>query len=154
MQEAIFFAQAIVVRLFRTWSAAKTSGEPSHPHVVAAAQRFGQGEILAAAAASLFDLVEGHLGRRLEPECCCSRKISADERALLGVLRHASGGAGSTSTPAVPHGLPAAICWAALVVRRDLGLDDTHIEEPALGASRSCPFESSQKSASRVSHAA
>jgi hypothetical protein len=85
------------------------------------AQLIGPRPDLALACASLFELVEGQLGRRLVPECCCSPALSRDEQALLGVLRHASEAGVPLTSAVVPHGLPGAIRWAAFAIRRALG---------------------------------
>lgn len=115
----------VFVRLFRLWAAAREAGENPLPHMLAAGSLPGPAPAraleLAVACASLFDLVEAQLGRRLMPECCCSPAPSRDERALLGVLRHAPGAGQPLASAAIPHGLPGAVCWAAFAVRRALG---------------------------------
>jgi hypothetical protein len=96
---------------------------------------------LAVACASLFDLVEAHLGRPLVPECCCARELSRDERALLGVLRHAPEVGQPMGSAAIPHGLPGAICWAAFAARRALAASFGEVPEvPRAEAPRECPF--------------
>lgn len=128
------------VRLFRLWAAAREAGENPLPHMQDAAAPLGAAPELAVACASLFELIEGQLDRRLVPECCCSPALSRDEQALLGVLRHAPQRGQPFTTAAVPHGLPGAICWAAFAVRRALGGSfGNDGEQPA--PSR-CPFDS------------
>lgn len=133
--ESDAFAEALVVRLFRLWSMAR--GEGANPLVTMhdAASRFRFPDETASACASLFELVEGHLGRKLERECCCSKVLSPDEVALLGVVRAAPTLSPAYGTVDIPHGLPGAICWAAMAVRRALGIGVT-----AIRTSESCPF--------------
>lgn len=110
----------IFVRLFRLWSAARAGGSNPVPAMQELLHLFEPAPELAVASASLFDLVEAHLGRPLVPECCCGRELSRDEKALLGVLRHAPEAGQPMGSTAIPHGLPGAICWAAFAVRRAL----------------------------------
>jgi hypothetical protein len=131
----------IVVRLFRLWAAARDEGENPLPPMRDAAWPFASAPELPVACASLFDLVEAHLARRLVPECCCSAELSRDERALLGVLRHAPAGGQPLAGAAIPHGLPGAVCWAAFAIRRALGASFGGALEAAAGpAPAACPF--------------
>jgi len=136
-------ASLVFVSLFRLWAAARAGGDNPLPALHDRLALFAPGPELAAACASLFELVEAQLGRELVPECCCSRAFSRDERALLGLLRHAPG-AGQTLTGAsIPHGLPGALRWAAFAVRRGLrrslgGAPEADGEAPP----GQCPFRS------------
>lgn len=130
----------VIVKLFRLWAAAREAGENPLPHMQSASARLFPAPELAIACASLFELVEGQLGRRLVPECCCSPALSRDEHALLGVLRHAPEAGQPLTGAAVPHGLPGAIRWAAFAIRRALGASfDDGAEGPEAPAV--CPFE-------------
>lgn len=136
-------ASLAFVRLFRLWSAARATGTNPLPPMNDTMALFAPAPELAIACASLFDLVEAHLERRLVSECCCSHDMSRDERALLGVLRHAPAAGLPLTRSAIPHGLPGAICWAAFAVRRALGR--SFGEAFALGngeeeAPVTCPF--------------
>jgi hypothetical protein len=129
----------VFVRLFRLWAAAREAGENPLPQMQDVAQLIGPRPELAVACASLFDLIESQLGRRLVPECCCSPALSRDEQALLGVLRHAPESDQPFTSTAVPHGLPGAIRWAAFAIRRALGGSFAReAEEPEMPAV--CPF--------------
>ena len=134
----------MVVKLFRLWAAAREAGENPLPHMQDVVRLIGPGPELAVACASLFELVEGQLGRRLVPECCCSPSLSRDERALLGVLRHAPESGQPFTSAAVPHGLPGAIRWAAFAIRRALGArfagEAEESEIPAM-----CPFKQARQ---------
>jgi hypothetical protein len=132
----------VTVKLLRLWAAAREAGDNPLPHMQDAVAPFLPAPELAVACASLFELVEGQLGRRLVPECCCSAALSRDEQALLGVLRHAPEVGPLLTSAAVPHGLPGAICWAAFAVRRALGASFTVEGEPE-PAPAGCPFEQS-----------
>lgn len=136
-------ASMAFVRLFRLWAAARVAGENPLPHMNEAIGLFAPAPELAVACASLFDLVEAHLGRRLVPECCCSHRMSRDELALLGVLRHAPEAGLPLTRAAIPHGLPGAVRWAAFAVRRALerSFDDAFLPEAANDATpATCPF--------------
>lgn len=145
MQERASIGRLLFVRLLRKWSAARASGENPLPHMHALAAPFEPSPELAMACASLFDLVEAHLGRTLVLECCCSQILSRDEEALVGLLLHAPDAGQPIAGGAVPHGLPGAIRWAAFAVTRALaatfgeagGLDDADISPMPV---RACPF--------------
>lgn len=131
----------IFVRLFRLWSAARTGEGNPVPPMQDSIGLFDSAPELAVACASLFDLVEAHLGRPLVPECCCARELSRDETALLGVLRHAPEAGQPLAGAAIPHGLPGAICWAAFATRRALAATfGEAFEVPRAEAPRECPF--------------
>ena len=147
MPESASIGRLVFVRLLRKWSAARTSGENPLPHMQALAAPFDPSPDLTVACASLFDLVEAHLGRLLVPECCCSHALSRDEDALLGLLRYAPEAGLPLSSAAIPHGLPGAIRWASFAVTR--ALNATFGERGALGdlesraaAGAVCPFGS------------
>lgn len=130
----------VFVRLFRLWAAAREAEENPLPHMQEIVALIGPKPELAVACASLFELVEGQLGRRLVPECCCSQELSRDEQALLGVLCHAPDAAQPLTSAAVPHGLPGAIRWAAFAVRRALGASLAG-ELETRGTPAACPFD-------------
>ncbi len=112
----------LVVRLLRRWAAGREAGEPQLPSLVRFAQELGVEAQAAVAVASLFQLTESCLGRPLQAECCCSRRLSSDERAVLLMLDAAA--ARSPLTPAsIPHGLPGALLWAVEIVRQLLGIN-------------------------------
>ena len=129
-------AQSFMVRLFRLWAMARETGENPMIWLYRTAYRHGYPDETANACTSLFELVEGHLRRKLVRERICNRIYSSDERALLGVVRAAPALASPYAAPAIPHGLPGAICWAAMAVRRALsinGISNLSIHK--------CPFE-------------
>jgi hypothetical protein len=76
------------------------------------------------------------LGRPLEAECCCSRALSRDEKAILTLIAAAPGAPHPLGTAAVPHGLPGAPHWAVLSVRAAIGMSS--IAEPV--TAERCPF--------------
>ena len=134
------FAQGIVVRLFRAWSVLVDEGRSPLPRLQDIVAPLGLPDETAVACASLFELVEGHLGRRLQRECCCSQRFSRDERALLGVLELAPSLGTLSGTATVPHGLPAAIVWACVAIRRAFGMSDCERYARGLRVSHRCPF--------------
>lgn len=146
-------ASMAFVRLFRLWAAARVAGENPLPHMNDAIGLFAPAPELAVACASLFDLVEANLGRRLVPECCCGREMSRDELALLGVLRHAPEAGLPLTRAAIPHGLPGAVRWAAFAVRRALvrSFDDAFERETVDEAMpERCPFSARSGGAEQV----
>lgn len=104
------------MRLFRLWAIGWEDGTSALPRMHAEATKRGYEDHAAAACSSLFELVEGHLGRRLVRECCCSPKFSSDEKALLGILRTAPPMNSHYASREVPNGLPGAISYAASCV--------------------------------------
>jgi len=133
------WSEAMIVRLFRRWVAARQEGVGTAASLVALAGELNVPPLAAVALDSLLALTESCLGRRLEAECCCSKVLAPDERAVLLLL----GAAGQArhpvfASPAVPHGLPGAVAWAAASLVRLLD----HEVPPAPAPSR-CPFASS-----------
>lgn len=126
----------LVVRLLRRWGAEGAAGGAQLPSLVGLASELGERPETAIAVASLFQLTESCLGRPLRAECCCSHELGGDEQAILLLLDAASGLAPGRSTAAIPHGLPAALAWAAKSVRLLLG--ETRCGP--IASPRSCPF--------------
>lgn len=140
MSQIDSFQQAIFVKMFRRWAAAREA-EVDRRGAMAEAYRGPGSAIMAAVACdSLFALVEAHLGRALVPECCCSRSLTADEAALLGLLYYAGSARGVTTDGAMPHGLSGAICWAARAVRRELAFPSVPGRPPLTADPAHCPF--------------
>lgn len=136
------FQQAVFVRMFRRWSAAREAGIDRRRAMAEVYRGPGVPMMAAVAADSLFELVEAQLGRRLAAECCCSPSLGPDETALLGLLRYAADADAATSPAAMPHGLAGAVRWAAHAVRRELGLPTA--DPPGTGNEAGqparCPF--------------
>lgn len=152
MPESASIGRFVFVRLLRKWSAARASGENPLPHMQTLAAPFEPSPDLTVACASLFDLVEAHLGRLLVPECFCGRALSRDEEALIGLLRYAPEAGLPFASATIPHGLPGAIRWAAFAVTR--ALDATFGAGGALGEVKApppvgtaCPFGSTAENA-------
>lgn len=133
------FAQGIIVRLFRSWSASRVTGLPELPRMHEITDQLGLPAETGPACASLFELVEAHLGRRLNAECCCSRNLTPDEQAMLGIVAIAASLEPSKGNSQVPHGLSGAIHWAAMAVRRSFSLPNGR-SPAAVGAVDQCPF--------------
>lgn len=125
-----------VVRLLRRWAATRASGEWQLPSMIKLGRGLGFEPQAAVAVASLFQLTEACLGRPLESECCCSARLSPDERAILLMLACAPPAHPHHAGMAIPHGLPGALVWAIESVRKLIG-------EPAVGMGphpARCPF--------------
>jgi len=124
----------IVVRLLRRWSAEGTAGNNQLPSLVCLAGELGVQAQTAVAVASLLQLTEACLGRPLEAECCCSPALSRDEQAVLMLLDAAPSLRPGKASISIPHGLPAALLWAAASVRQLLPGKDRW------PATSHCPF--------------
>jgi hypothetical protein len=133
------WSDLVTVRLLRRWVAARTEQGAPFPALVALAHELGCPAEAAVALGSLFQLTEGCLGRPLEAECCCSRAIGEDERAVLLMIAAAPAPGLPAATSEIPHGLPGALAWAASSVRRMLGPGAGHPRRPLAD---SCPFGS------------
>jgi hypothetical protein len=135
------FKNAILIRLFRLWALAREDGNVGLGPMHSLARHLQLADETAPACASLFQLIEAELERPLVRECCCAKTFSPDELALLGVIEAAPSLDSIKGSGDVPHGLPGAIHWAAMTVRRSL-------KWPAAGSSsittngkgKICPF--------------
>lgn len=131
-----------IVHLLRRycWAASLDGERLPLQAFVALGRASGVSEVGSVALASLFDLAGEVLERPLEPERLCARHLSLDEQAILHLL----GTVLSNAQPsidvsnAIPHGLPGALAWAAVSVRRlcpELVADLTSSPRPS-----TCPF--------------
>jgi hypothetical protein len=114
----------IAVRLLRRWVALREMDQPQVPGLVEFGSGLGLPPQGAIALASLFQLTEASLGRPLAAEPCCRGRLGRDERAILLLLTNVTDPPGPAASPAIPHGLTAALAWAVLSVRRLLALED------------------------------
>jgi len=127
-----------IVRLLRRWSAAAVGDGTRLPSIVRLGARLGVTPEAAVAVASLFELTEACLARPLRTECCCSARLSGDERAVLTMLAAVTPVHPHLANANIPHGLPGALIWAVRSVRALL--DDAEVGR-ALGQRGRCPFE-------------
>lgn len=137
------FQDAIFVRLFRKWSIARENGEAAIPCLHEEAKQHNYRDNTAAAAASLFQLVEAQIGRPLVRECCCSPSFSPDERALIDILRHAPSLHPGKGTKAIPHGLPGALSWAARCLCEAMHIEiapNLTLLQASAANTQDCPF--------------
>ena len=107
-----------IVRLMRRWAAQRHEESRQLAGFVSFAGTIGVQPIAAVAIASLFQLTEACLGRSLIAECCCSRRLSRDERAILLMLSTAPAAHPHQSCSQIPHGLPGALLWAIESVKK------------------------------------
>jgi len=126
-----------IVRLLRRWSAAGAGGGARLPSLIRLGARLGMAPEAAVAVASLFELTEACLARPLRAECCCSPRLSSDERAVLMMLAAVTPAHPHLANAAIPHGLPGALIWAVRSVQRLL--DDAE-GQPPFGPQGGCPF--------------
>lgn len=130
---------AVAIRLLRRWAAVRETDQPTLPDVVKMGVSLGVSPETTVAFASLFQLTEACLGRRLTTECCCSLEFSPDEWAVLLMLAAAPAPALPSANREIPHGLPGALTWAIASVRKLRG----EAEAPRSGSSPNrCPFRS------------
>lgn len=127
-----------VVRLLRHYCTARDGDGAGLSRLVALGQSLRLPPAGSVALASVFQLTEAVLGRRLVVECCCSRCLSQDERAIVRLLRSRMPTIPGTGTPDIPHGLPGALAWAVLSVRRLCG--ELVPAGPAVDRAAGCPF--------------
>ena len=124
-----------IVRLLRRWAAGRDLGPARLPSLVRLGRRIGVEPQAAVALASLFQLTEACLARPLEAECCCSPRLSRDERATLLLLASPPMRL-HQSFPSIPHGLPGALVWAVASVRKLIGSSEMVRVVPL----QRCPF--------------
>lgn len=127
----------MVLRLLRRWGAARSVGESSLPSMVELIGELGGPADAAVALHSVFQLTENCLGRPLQVECCCNRGTTADERAMIMLIGTAPLNGPTLTSPAVPHGLPSALCWAVASTRIMLGARSYSQTSPIA----QCPFD-------------
>lgn len=138
--------RTLLIVMLRIWRTARASGENPLPPMQAKATALAASPEFVIAADSLFALTEAVLGRALRTGRCCSARLTPDEAALCALVRHAPCAGAIRTSRTVPHGLPGALCWAVLAVRRSqilshglsLGGDDDR--EPLIAPPPRCPF--------------
>lgn len=129
-----------VVRLLRHYCGAREDDDGTAlSRLVALRQTLRLPPAGAVALVSVFQLTEAVLGRRLVTEYCCSRNLSADERAVIRVFGSPMPIASGTGTVDIPHGLSGALAWAVLSVgwlcRGIIALPSPPVPDDA-----TCPF--------------
>lgn len=133
-----------IVRLLRHYCGARNEdtigGDSALSRLVTLGQTFRLPPAGTVALASVFQLTEAVLGRRLVTECCCSRSLSADERAVIRLLGSRMPTVPGTGTADIPHGLPGALAWAILSVERLCGGIIALPRHPTHAADAGCPF--------------
>ena len=128
----------VVLRLLRRWVASRTMAEKALPSLIELAGELGEQPEAAISLHSVFQLTESCLGRPLDGECCCSRSLAPDERAILALVAAAPPTGTAAASSDVPHGLTGALAWAVMSARIALGIADDR--PPDIAYSR-CPFE-------------
>lgn len=125
-----------IVRLLRRWEAGSELGAARLPLLVRLGSRLGLPPEAAIALASMFQLTEACLGRPLKAECCCSPRLSRDERAVLMMLAAPTPAHPHAANSVIPHGLPGALLWAVASARQLMG----ERSGPDTRRLASCPF--------------
>lgn len=128
----------VIVRLLRRWVAAREAEQDRLASLVELASELGQSPRAAAALDSLLQLTETCLGRPLKGECCCSRRLAPDERAVLLMVAAAPAPGQPLASQSIPHGLPGALAWAATAVRRTMSAD---VRGASGQGPAHCPFQ-------------
>lgn len=116
------YEDAMFVRLFRLWAVGREEQRSVIPVMHEEACKLGYKESAALACASLFELVEGRMGRKLKPEDGSSPKFSEDERGLIDLVRTAPSLMEEEGMRPVPDGISAAIRLAASCVCDAMGI--------------------------------
>lgn len=138
IQSDLAWHNFVALRMLRRWVAARNAHESPLHSLGTLGHEFNLSFDLAVAFDGLFQLVEDCLGRALRTECCCSREMSTDERAVLILIAiEPMNGCGHQSLPSVPHGIPGPLSWAVGAIRSSLGA--TGLSPLSAGPS-GCPF--------------
>ena len=144
-----------LLALFRTWHRRRSEGANPLPAMADLAAEHSRltglsSDVcaqLAVACDSFFALTEACLGRALQPGSD-DGPPSADEQGLLATLLQVPVLQAVGPNPALPHGLPGALQWAAFAVLRWLGVGRDHeVELPPVS---SCPYSLDDGSTGRL----
>lgn len=149
IEPAVDEGDLVVIRLLRHYAALRDQEDDGRrlSSLVALGQDLRVPPEGSVALASVFQLTEAILGRRLITACRCARALSRDERAVLRLLNADLPIASGSGTPDIPHGLPGALIWAVLSVRRlcrDLCPPSSHafsVGDPGCPFSRAATVE-------------
>jgi hypothetical protein len=136
-EAALEWSDLIAVRLLRRWAMCRETAVNPLPRMVELGTGLGLLPDTAVALASLFQLMEGCLGRPLRVDACPSGSIGSDERAVLLLIATAPGPGRPLASETIPHGLLSALAWAVWAVRRLLG-DMSHARAQIVPGS--CPL--------------
>ena len=132
---------SLVIMMLRSWSSARSAHENPLPDMYAKSAPSGASPEFVVACDSLFTLTEAVLARPLLPARSCSTRLSRDEAALLMLIASSPQTGTVETTTCVPHGLPGALRWAAMSVRRALGDgEDQRVDAGNASPSRHYPF--------------
>ena len=131
--------ERVVIEALRCYAAVRHRNEPVLPCMVELAGRNGLAPPAVIALASVFELTEACLGRRLAVGDGSGPPLVADEEAVLLLLATAGEVGPHRGSVAVPHGLPGVLVWAVRcacrLCRGQWALADRH-------DATSCPFNS------------
>lgn len=133
-------AERLVIMHLRCWAGSRAAGDLVLPVLVAMADELGIAGQVAVALDSMFSLTEACLGRALAVESGDSRRLGADELAVLALLdqgRHISGA--HTPHP-IPHGLPGVLAWATVAVRQGFARNGLAMAGMPFTPPGHCPF--------------
>ena len=100
--------ERVIVRLLRGYVACGETQQRCLPSLIALGSNLGIGAFVAIALASVFQLTESCLRRKLITMCCCSEDLSSDERAILQLMETETVGAAFSVSP-IPDGLSGAL---------------------------------------------
>lgn len=137
----------LVIALLRCWEGQRLKGREPMPAMTQMVDGCGYDLTLVPICDSLFALTESCVGRPLRCGAVCAARelpfgaYSDDELGLLAMLSESASISGTQAPPAIPHGLPGVLCWAARALLRVLGPDEVTLET-RLGDH--CPFVSSR----------
>lgn len=139
----------LLIALCRCWVTARRQSREPMPAMMRLVEGCGHDCMLVPICDSFFALSESCLGRALVAgpvgpggAIAPPRPYLPDEIGLLATVVRCSRMDGARTDPAIPHGLPGALCWAARTVRRALG--PLVMPDPAAAAATGtparCPF--------------
>ena len=125
------------IMAMRCYAAALDYAEPVLPSMVEMGRRRGINPPAAIALASVFQITEACLGRRLIAGPGRGASLSDDENAVLLMLRVGANLGSHVGSETVPHGLPGVLVWAIRSARRLCRIADG---PTSLAHDTACPF--------------
>lgn len=145
-------SQWLVIALFRCWLGERAKGREPMPAMMRLVEGYGYDLTLVPICDSFFALTESCVGRPLEggadedePALLLSepeQDYASDELGLLAMLRECQSIDPTQTSPAIPHGLPGALCWASRALLRVLGPNAA----ATMGKEKArCPFVAAAK---------
>jgi len=151
LKPELSLAEDIVVRLLRRWSGARAARSPILPALIRVADDIGASAEVAVSLASVFEITEALLERRLETANTDHAGLSHDEEGMLMLLIAAPAVGPVRTQRSVPHGLPGVLAWAARSARVALHRHGFDLpDQSKLAVLAACPFDQDKQGLAAV----